>query len=490
MKLGARFTRVVLIVASIMSCLAVLLFSALHFILPAHASSAIVKASVTSSPSSGPVGTTITVSGSGCTEPDGTQVSFGYMTNSSFLTVTDSQTGTLTGGNFSGWFHWPQGTPLGTYPVCADDGTTTVIDNTFTLLSESAAQISISPTTLTKGQQATITGSNFFPAGTTVQLFWETANGKVDFGLNPAVSNNNGNIVRTFTVPATTLPGGSYMIKAIVGGGQPPTLSASATFTYKAPVHSPTPTPSPSPVSNRPLPPQPSPTATAAATPTLTTTASPTVPAATQTSNTGQTPTSNTPTNTSTASSNSGGVTSTNQPGGTFLIAGASGSFILLIALLAAALLIRRKKSRSGIMTGQAHPAVGPNTNGALSWQNGFGNGVPLAVNNTAASPASSWIMPPVNGGQADPYPVSQVAPTHNGTPPIGEQPARLSSIPLPFTPYTQLLQQPAGDSAGPNVSDPVLVLYDPTLEAMKKQAQMGLFAVPGQRKDEVPIPG
>jgi len=135
MKLGARFTRVVLIVASIMSCLAVLLFSALHFILPAHASRAIVKASVTSSPSSGPVGTTITVSGSGWTEPDGTQVSFGYMTNSSCLTVTDSQTGTLTGGNFSGWFHWPQGTPLGTYPVCADDGTTTVIDNTFTLLS-------------------------------------------------------------------------------------------------------------------------------------------------------------------------------------------------------------------------------------------------------------------------------------------------------------------------------------------------------------------
>jgi hypothetical protein len=68
----------------------------------------------------------------------------------------------------------------------------------------------------------------------------------------------------------------------------------------------------------------------------------------------------------------------------------------------------------------------------------------------------------------------------------MGEQPAQLSSIPLPFTPYTQLLQQPAG----PDVRDPVLVPDDPTLEAMKKQAQMGLFAVPGQRKDEVSIPG
>jgi hypothetical protein len=486
MKHGARFARVVLFVASIMSCFAVLLFIALHFILPAHASRATVSARVESSPSSGPVGTTIAVSGSGWTEPDGTQVFIGYMTGSSCLHVTNSQTGTLSGGNFSGWFHWPQGTPLGTYTVCADDVTTTVADNTFTVLSESAAQISISPTTLTRGQQATITGSNFLPAGTTVQLSWETANGKVDFGLNSAVSNNNGNIVKTFTVPATTLPGGSYMIKAIVGGGQPPTLSASAPFTYKAPVPSPTPTPSPSPVSNRPLPPQPSPTATVAATPTTTTTASPTVPAATQTSNTDQTPTLNTPTNTSTTSSNSGGVTSTNQPGGAFLIAGVSGSSILLIALLAAALLVRRKKFRSGIMTGQAHPSVGPNTNGALSWQNGSANGVPLALNNTAASPASSWIMPPANGGQADPYPVSQVAPTHNGTSPMGEQPAQLSSIPLPFTPYTQLLQQPAG----PDVSDPVLVPNDPMLEAMKKQAQMGLFAVPGPRKDEVSIPG
>src|SRR5258707_554902 len=171
MKHGARFTRVVLFVVGIMSCLAVLFFMALHFILPAHASRATVSASVESSPSSGPVGTTITVSGSGWMEPDGTQVFIGYMTGSSCLHVTNSQTGTLTGGNFSGWFHWPQGTPLGTYTVCADDGTTTVTDNTFTVLSASAAQISISPTTLPVGQQATITGSNFLtPARRQLQI--------------------------------------------------------------------------------------------------------------------------------------------------------------------------------------------------------------------------------------------------------------------------------------------------------------------------------
>src|SRR5258708_33562991 len=117
MKHGARFARVVLFVAGIMSCLAVLLFIALHFILPAHASRATVSASVESSPSSGPVGTTITVSGSGWMEPDGTQVFIGYMTGSSCLHVNNSQTGTLTGGNFSGWCYWRQRTQLVTETV-------------------------------------------------------------------------------------------------------------------------------------------------------------------------------------------------------------------------------------------------------------------------------------------------------------------------------------------------------------------------------------
>ncbi len=302
----------------------------------------------------------------------------------------------------------------------------------------SVPQISITPTTLTAGQQATITGANFFPAGTAVQLFWETA---------------KGSILRTFTVPATALPGGSYMIEAVVGGSQPPVLSASAPFTYTTPTLSPT----------------------AAATKGTTPTVGSTTPAATQNPITSQTPVLNT---TSNDSSNTGGTTPLNQPGSVLLIAGVIGSLVLLIALLAIVLLIRHKKARSKKMIRRATPAVGLNTNGVSPWQNGLsaspplGNGMPGQF-----SPASAWVAPPVNGGQA----VS----TNNGAPHGGTKAAPPSSKPLPFTPYTQLLQQSVGGSV--DAGKPVLAPYDPTLEAMKRQAQIGLFAVPGQHGDERP---
>jgi hypothetical protein len=456
MKHGARFTRSIPIVAAMLLSLAALFLTAT----PTTARGD-VSANVTSSPSSGPVGTTITVSGLGWIMPDGTQVSFGYMDVESYcLIVPDSQAGTLSGGFFSGWFHWPKGTLLSTYTVCANVGGTTAQANTFSVLSASAPQISITPTTLTTGQQATITGANFFPAGTAVQLFWETAKGSIDFSITPVTSNNNGSISRTFTVPATALPGGSYMIEAVVGGSQPPALSASAPFTYTTPAQNPTPTPSP--VPSRASTPTLSPTA--AATKSTTPTVGSTTPAATQNPTTSQTPVLNT---TSNDSSNAGGTTPPDQSGSVLLIAGVIGSLVLLITLLAIVLLIRHKKARSRKMIRRATPAVGLNTNGVSPWQNGL----------SASPPTSAWVAPPVNGGQ--------VVSTNNGAPHGGNKTAPPSSKPLPFTPYTQLLQQSVGGSV--DTGKPVLAPYDPTLEAMKRQAQIGLFAVPGQHGDERP---
>src|SRR5258708_33503871 len=171
----------------------------------------------------------------------------------------------------------------------------------------SVPQISITPTTLTAGQQATITGANFFPAGTAVQLFWETAEGR---------------ILRTFTVPATALPGGSYMIEAVVGGSQPPVLSASPPFAYTTPTLSPT----------------------AAATKGTTPTVGSTTPAATQNPTTSQTPVLKP---TSNDSSNTGGTTPLNQPCSVLLIPGVIGSLVLLILLLATVLLISHNKPHS-----------------------------------------------------------------------------------------------------------------------------------------------
>jgi hypothetical protein len=237
---------------------------------------------------------------------------------------------------------------------------------------------------------------------------------------------------------------------------------------------------------------------TAAATKGTTPTVGSTTPAATQNPTTSQTPVLNT---TSNDSSNTGGTTPLNQPGSVLLIAGVIGSLVLLIVLLAIVLLIRHKKAHSRKMIRRATPAVGLNTNGVSPWQNGLsaspplGNGMPGQF-----SPASAWVAPPVNGGQA----VS----TNNGAPHGGTKAAPPSSKPLPFTPYTQLLQQSVGggsvDTGKPvlapydptleamrgsvDTGKPVLVPYDPTLEAMKRQAQIGLFAVPGQHGDERPL--
>jgi hypothetical protein len=150
-----------------MLCLAASLYTTARFVSPADAKREHIGGTVQSSPSSGPVGAIITVSGAGWPEADGTQVSFGYMIADNCSTVADSQVGTLSGGSFSGWFRWPVGTVLTTYTVCAIIGSQTAPANTtYTVLSLSAPQVAISPLTLTAGTQATITGSNYFPAGT------------------------------------------------------------------------------------------------------------------------------------------------------------------------------------------------------------------------------------------------------------------------------------------------------------------------------------
>lgn len=167
-----------------------------------------------------------------------------------------------------------------------------------------------------------------------------------------------------------------------------------------------------------------------------------------------------------------------NQQGSVLLIAGVIGSLILLIALLALVLLIRHKKERSRKMIRRGVPATGFNTNGVSPWQNGLSASPPLGKGMPGQfPPASAWVAPPVNGGQA----VS----TNNGVPQGGIKAAAPSSKPLPFTPYTQLLQQSVRGSV--DTGKPVLAPHDPTLEAMKRQAQIGLFAVPGQHGDERP---
>jgi hypothetical protein len=456
----------VCLAASLALCLTTVFYSSAQALSPAHLTRATVKGSVVSSPSSGPVGAIIAISGSGWSDPDGEQVSFGYMIASYCSIVPDSQAGTFDGGSFSGWLRWPGGTPLGIYPVCATFGSTTAQANTYTVLSESAPQVSISPSILTAGTQATVTGSNFYPAGTNVQLSWETVNGSVSFGLSPAISNSTGSFSKIFVVPTTSLASGSYRIVAVVGGSQPPTLSSSTTFTYHVltPTLSPTPTPSPTPRANPTPVQQVTPTATthAVASPTsIPTIVSTTLPASQDTS-TGQTPTSGTSTNT----------TPTNQPISTLLVAGVIGLLGLLAVILVIVLLIRRKKAHSNKLVAE----VGTPTTSNMSFP--MNNGL-----NTLIQP---WPVPTANGGYMNPVSVGQIAQPINGHPPFSNQATPLSPQQLHVSPYAHLLHRPDEGSASVN-DPPTLTPNDADFEAIKRQVQTGLFAIPGQRWNEEP---
>ncbi len=455
MKHGARLISGICLAVCVLSCLAASLYTTGRFVSPANAKRGRIAGTVDSSPSSGPVGAIIAVSGSGFSEADGTQVSLGYIntTDNSCTTVADSQLGTLSGGSFSGWFRWPAGPPLGMYTVCAVIGSTeTANSNTpYTVLSLSAPQVSISPTTLTVGTQATITGSNYLPLGMKVQLSWQSMDGSVNFSINSATiySDSNGSFSSTYTVPTLTLASGSYMIVATAGGGQPPTLSSSATFTYNAPAPTPTPTPTPRP-RPRPTPtqnPSPTPTATMATTPTTTPTADSTTAAVTQ--NAGQTPTPST-------TANTGGTTTTNQPLGMFEIVAVAGSLVFLIAILALVLMARRRKARSRLVTGEI-PGTVPATTGwpALAGQNGSKSSIPIG----------------------------QMLPMNNGMQPMGKFSTQPSPAQMQYSPYIHLLQQPAGESAGVAANGSTPAADDQALEAIKRQVQMGLFAAPREHQ-------
>lgn len=465
MKHDARLASRFCLASCLALCLTIMFYSSVRALSPAHTTIKTVAASVVSSPTSGPVGAIIAISGSGWPDPDGEQVSFGYLIASYCLIVPGSQASTFHSGSFSGWFRWPGGTALGTYPVCATFGNTTAPANNYTVLSESSPQISISPSMLTAGTQATVTGSNFYPANTTVQLSWETANGSVNFGLSPAISNSTGSFSKTFVVPTTSLISGPYKIVALVGGGQPPTLSSSATFTYNAPVPVPSPTPSPGPNPTATQQVSPTATPTAAVSPVTTPTILSTPLPGSQNTSTGQTPTSSSTTNT----------TTTNQPTSLLPsllpIVGGIGFLALLATSFFIVLLVRRKKARSQkIVIGVGSPTT---------------SNMPFPMNNGLNTLIQPWPVPTANGGYSSPAPIGQIAQTNNSQPPVSNQSTPPSPQPLQVSPYVHLLNQPNAGSAGSGDDHPTITPNDPDFEAIKRQAQIGLFAIPGQRWNE-----
>ncbi|WP_238321126.1 hypothetical protein [Thermogemmatispora carboxidivorans] len=303
---------------------------------PAHAASW-DSGTLSSSPSSGPAGTVITVSGSGWTQlSDGTQVSLGYSQQDCLLGYTpasNSQPGTVEGGSFSGWLVLPGSLAPGTYKICAIIQATPILAGSYTLLSSTPPKLSISPTQVTAGQTATVTGSNFLPGGTQVTLVLQASG--ATFSLGSVTSDGQGNFTRNITIPNGLA--GPAQIKASAGNGSPAPISASVSFTINAaPIPDSTSVPSATPTT------LPSPTPTHTPTPTSV------PPSATADSNTNRMPAI------ATASTNTGNQAqkttpaSPSSPLGQLLpwLLGATGGGLLLFGLLGGFVQYRQRRQK------------------------------------------------------------------------------------------------------------------------------------------------
>lgn len=199
----------------------------------AFATSRFLARTVTSSPAQGPVGAVVVVTGAGVGYADGTQIDLGYSTDFSSCTAAmDTQPGIVRNRAFSGWFRWPASTGSGrTFEVCAavNGSNNPFFVGTYQVLSATPPQVSLAPMVPGAGKQATVTGANFLPAGTSVRLVWPAANGLPSALLGTVASDASGAFSQIITVPPHAITG-MYSVEALAGTGQPPTMSASTTF--------------------------------------------------------------------------------------------------------------------------------------------------------------------------------------------------------------------------------------------------------------------
>ncbi len=453
----------------------------------------LAKGTMTSAPASGPTGATIAVSGSGWQGvADGTVVNFGYSSGSScaanaYIPAATEQAAVVSGGAFSGWFLWPTKTPTGLYTVCASIGSMLAVAGSYTVLSATPAQLTISSSTFNVGQQAVVSGSNFLPPQTIITLTLQQLSGGARIPLGTATSDANGAFSQTYTIPAN--PTGPVELIASAGSGSPPALSASVTFIVYAAPATPTPSPGPSPTPGRTVTPTPNQTATPASIPTQST--QPTPAPATTATPISQGTQLQTPTPT-------GSPQPTRQPTGKTLAAGsqqskktlalvAGAAFVLLAASLA--VFLWRRKTRKQAST--RHPGIPGIASPYMPGRNaGFAQS---AQPMQPAQPAAEWAAGP---GWGD-LPLQQVSPSLPVTQPAtNNYMATGNSTPMQRTGETFTMPGAQGTAVRhePGAASPAMtaparpatassdLLQDPLLAAIVQQARSGLFVLPGKK--------
>ena len=256
MKTNENLSKVVSTSMALVLCFAMLVFALLMLwgmAVPAYAHvlhTRTAGGTITSSPTSGSAGTTITVTGSNITmdvapssgaAPVATptalvtsgSVTFGYSTASdcsSFNSVSSSGTApSVTGGGFTGTFAWPSGTTTGTtYYVCAQvSGVSgTLVGSTFQV--SATASVSVDQSSYTVGDDMTVSGSDF-PDTTAVTVELQSSNGATKTTLGTVNTDGTGAFTQDYTVPQHPL--NSVVVIATYGNGLQATSSS---FTVKA----------------------------------------------------------------------------------------------------------------------------------------------------------------------------------------------------------------------------------------------------------------
>ena len=167
---------------------------------------------ITLNPTSGPVGSTVTITGTGFAPDSTVTITFGSNTLGTVITTSN--------GGFSATFSVPLSTSSGDHTVTATEGSDST-SKTFTVTSTEVPAIVLNPTSGPVSTSVNITGAGFDPSSTVVITFNDTAITTTPATVTPT---SNGGFSATFTVPSSS--SGPQTVLATQGS-----KSASQTFT-------------------------------------------------------------------------------------------------------------------------------------------------------------------------------------------------------------------------------------------------------------------
>src|SRR2546428_109833 len=176
------------------------------------------------SPSSGPAGTTVTVTGKNFAANSGITISY----DGSSITTTPTTITSTSTGSFTGSITIPSSSTAGPHTVKATDASNHPASAQFTVTTTPIATISLNPSSGPAGTTVTVTGTNFSPNSAIIAVTYDGTS----VTTNPAIiqTDSSGGFSATFAVPSPSNPG-SHTVNATDASSN----SASTPFTVTTP---------------------------------------------------------------------------------------------------------------------------------------------------------------------------------------------------------------------------------------------------------------